>query len=158
MALAKLFHSNKSLEAINMKACKIDSEGACHLAQALCENTTVRKLALCHNPIGENDATALAKLIHSSKSLEEVHMRFCSINSEGACHLAQALCENTSLRILKLSWNPIGQEGSEGDIHKLLEAMTVNSTLRYLILPMKCTKYAESFPRFDEVRSRVFTN
>jgi len=73
---------------------------------------------------------AVSKLIHSNKSLEEVHMRGCSINSEGACHLAKALCENTTLKELDLSWNLTGEEGSAKEgIHKLLEAMTVNSPL-----------------------------
>ena len=45
----------------------------------------------------------MAKLIHSNKSLEEVYMRNCNIDSEGACHLTQALCENTTLRDLNQS-------------------------------------------------------
>ena len=195
MALAKLIHTNKSLEEMNISKCFIDSEGVYHLAQALCENTTLRKLDLSDNPFGKRGVMALAKLIHTNKSLEEVkvidsridmfgsweacentavkkldHTQLihsnksmhkvdissCFIDNEGACHLAQALCENTTLQKMDLSGIPIGQERSvEEGIHKLLEATTVNSTLRELRLSKGCEEYTKSFPRFSEVRCRV---
>jgi len=48
MAVAKLIHSNKSLEEVNMMNCSIDSEGACHLVQGLCENPVVCALRGLH--------------------------------------------------------------------------------------------------------------
>jgi len=66
------------------------------------------------------------------------------------------LCENTTLRKLDLSWNLIGEEGSAKEgIHKLLEAMTVNSTLHRLKLPEKYREYARKFPRFSQLSNRV---
>ena len=150
--------------------------------QALCENTSLKKLDLSSNPIGAKGAMALAKLLHSNKSLQEVNICFCNISSDEAYHLAQALCENSSLRKLNLSCNPIGREGDnslaamlhtntslhmlylndlhtplgEEDIHRLLEAMAVNPVLQHLILSRGCEKYAKSFPMYNQVRSRVY--
>ena len=198
MAIAKLIHNSKSLEEVIISGCNIDSEGACHLVQALCENTAVKKLDLSDNPFGKRGVMALAKLIHTNKSLEDVKVidsridiRYmfgsgeacedtavkklddtqlihsnksmhkvdissCFIDNEVACHLAQALCVNTTLQKMDLSGIPIGQERSvEEGIHKLLEAMTVNSTLRVLRLSKGCEEYTKSFPRFSEVRCRV---
>ena len=197
-AIAKLIHNSKSLEEVNISGCNIDSEGACHLVQALCENTAVKKLDLSDNPFGKRGVMALAKLIrtnksledvkvidsriyirdmfgsgeacentavkkldhtqliHSNKSMHKVDISSCFIDNEGACHLAQALCENTTLQKMDLSGIPIGQERSvEEGIQKLLEAMTVNSTLRELRLSKGCEEYTKSFPRYSEVRCRV---
>ena len=153
VALAKLI---QSLEEVDMSRCRIDSEGACHLAQALCGNTKLRVLDLSRNHIGTKGAMAIATLLLNNRSLEVVNMSICSIDSEGACHLAQALRENTTLRELDLSRNPIGEGRSAKEgIHKLLEAMTINSTLQRLIFPRNSKPYAESFPKFNEVSSRV---
>ena len=70
--------------------CDIGSEVVWHLAQALCENTTLRELDLSYHPIGTKGAMALANTIRSNKSLHEVNMHFCDISGEEACHLAHA--------------------------------------------------------------------
>ena len=177
-AIIQLIHNNKSLERVWMD-CDIDSEGVCHLAQALCENTTLRELDLqsqfyfyYHNSNGTKGAMALAQLIHN-KSLEQVIVRSCEPGSEwghissdqtsilsvpwntigqgGVVALAAMLHTNTSLQSLDLNDAPIGEEG----IRKVLEAMTVNSTLQELTLPQECKVYAESLPEFSRVSSRV---
>ena len=172
-AIIQLIHNCKSLESVCMD-CDIDGEGVCHLAQALCENTTLRELDLHygHNNNGTKGAMALAQLIHN-KSLEQVIVRsfepgserghissdqtstlsvsWNTIGQEGVVALAAMLHTNTSLQILNLDGTPIGEEG----IRKLLEAMTVNSTLQELTLPQKYKAYAESLPEFSRVSSRV---
>ena len=172
-AIIKLIHNNKSLERVWME-CDIDSEGVCHLAQALCENTTLKRLDLYyryHN-IGLKGAMAFAQLIHN-KSLEQVIVRSCEpgsergrfsifidqtsklsafcIGQEGVVAMAEMLHTNTSLQSLDLDHTPIGEEV----IRKLLEAMTANSTLQELKLPQQCKAYAESLPEFSRVSSRV---
>ena len=105
-----------------MNNCNIDSEWACHLAQALCENTTLRDLNLSHNPFGREGAISLAGILHT----------------------------NTSLQILVLSdCAPLGEKGT----HKLLNAITINSTVQHLILPKECE---EKFLKLSEVQSGVF--
>lgn len=71
------------------------------------------------NPIGTERAIAVAKLLHSNKSLEEVYVSYCSIDSVGVCHLVQPLCDNTTLKELDMRMN-IGESAKEG-IHKLFE-------------------------------------
>ena len=106
MPLATLLRNDKSQKVVLMS--KNNFEGAYHLTLGLCDNTIVRQLDLALNPIGTEVAMALAELIHSNKSLVVVHMRNCTIGIEGICPLAQAFCENTSLRIMDLSGNPVG--------------------------------------------------
>jgi len=150
LSMAKVIRNNKSLKELYMSNCNVYSEGACYLAQALCENTTLTNLDLSINPIGTKEATALAELKHNNK---EVDISKCSTDSGGTCHLAQALCESTTL---DLSHSHIGQKRSvKESILKLLEAMTVNSTLQKLVLPWECKEYANGYPKYTEVSSRV---
>ena len=161
-----LMHS-KSLQEVDMGHCSIDSEGLGHLARASYENTTLKKLDLSYNPIGKKGAKALAKLMRNM-SLQEVTMCYCRIDSVGARHLAKALCENTTVRNLDLSGNHIGQGAvalaemlhtntslqrlrlhktrlSEEGIHKLLKAITVNSTLQLELSRHECEHYAGDY-------------
>jgi len=135
MILAVLIHSNKSLEEVNVRNCDIGSDGACHLACSweLCVNTSLIKLDLSRNPIGTKGAIALAEVIRTNNSLKEVIINF---DGEGAYHLAGALCENTALRKLDLSYSPSRHERATAEVKaKLFEAQRVNSTLQILALP-----------------------
>ena len=133
MILAILIHSNKSLEEVNVRNCNIGRDGACHLAWELCVNTSLRKLDLSRNPIGTEGVMALAEVIRNNKSLEEVNINFDGV---GAYHLAGALCENTALRKLDLSYSPSRHERATTEVKvKLVEAQRVNSTLQILALP-----------------------
>ena len=141
-----LIHSNKSLEELNVRTCNVGSDGACHLARELCVNTSLRKLDLSRNPIGTEGVMALAEVIRNNKSLEEEIIDF---DDEGAYRLAGALCENTALRKLDLSYSPSRYERATAEVKaKLLEAQRVNSTLQILALP------GEMFS-FYKVRERI---
>ena len=163
------------------KLCEsINGNQACKLAKALRDTAALKKLEMVDHPIGTEEAMAIIKLIRSNKSLEILNMIGCSIDSEVACHLAQSLRDNTTLRNLDLSCKPIQRAGAislagilhtntsvqtlklshcaplgEEDTYKLLEAMTVNSTVQHLILPKECEDYAHKFPKLSEVWSRV---
>ena len=99
-----------TLEHIDLSDCRIGPAGAQYLAQALRVNTSVKTLKLFNNPLDDEGAKALAELLggYGSKSsgtvnttLEHIDLRNCSIGPEGAQHLAQALCVNTSVKTLK---------------------------------------------------------
>ena len=152
----------------------------CQIAEALHDTASLRQLNFSGNPIGTKGALTLAKVIHDNKSLEDIRVCTCKIDSDGACHLTQAMHGNTTVRKLDLSNNPIGHKGAFGlaemlhtntslhrvdlyncellgdeGTHKLIEAMTVNSTLHTLRLPREYEDYAKLVPGFSEVTTRV---
>ena len=138
---------NTTLEHVDLSHCRIGPVGAQHLAQALCVNTSVKTLKLCHNHlVGDEGAKALAEMLGGNgpenigtvnTTLEHVDINSCSIGPVGAQLLAQALCVNTSVKTLDLTDNPLGVEG----VKALAEMLggngaegsgTVNTTLQQL--------------------------
>ena len=80
----------------------IDSDGACHLASALCTSDTQQKLYLMHNPIGLKGATAFDEMLLKNKSLKKLDLRDDSIGEEGAQKFTDSLTHNTTIEMLKL--------------------------------------------------------
>ena len=156
-------HSKCTLTELYLRDCHISSEGGVKLAAALCMNTTLERLDLSHNPIGEHveGATAVAKILADNKTLTELYLQDCHISSEGAVKLAAALCKNLTLKHLYLDRNPIGVEGAssmsdmlqhntslehlhlrdnsvgEEGVHQLINSLKHNQTLSTLWLPEK---------------------
>ena len=143
---------NTTLEHIDLSHCEIGPVGTQHLAQALCVNTSVKTLNLSRNfLLGDEEAKTLAKMLGGNgaessgtvnTTLEHVDLVLCSIGPVGAQHLAQALCLNTSVKTLKLSYNPLGDEGAKALAEMLggngaESSGTVNTTLEHVDLS-KC--------------------
>ena len=107
-------HSKCTLKELDLEKCHISSEGAVELVAALCKNTTLEHLDLRQNPIGEHveGVTAVAKMLVENKTLTWLDLEDCHISSKGAVELAAALCKNSTLKHVKLNFNPIGVEGA----------------------------------------------
>ena len=139
---------NTTLEHVDLSDCSIGPVGAQHLAQALCVNTSVKTLQLSDNPLDDEGAKALAEMLGGNgaessgtvnTTLEHVDLSNCSIGPVGAQHLAQALCVNTSVKILQLSDNPLDDEGAKALAEMLggngaESSGTVNTTLEHVDL------------------------
>ena len=166
-SLASVLKDNSkcTLTMLYLQDCHINSEGAVELAAALYKNTTLKYLNLNHNPIGEHveGVTAVVEIFIKNKTLTVFYLQDCHISSEGAVELAAALCKNSTLKDLNLNHNPIGLEGAssmsdmlqhntsleilhlrddsigeEGvGVHKLIDTLKHNQTLRILELPEK---------------------
>ena len=72
-------------------------------------------------------------------TLEHIELTICHIGPVEAQHLAQALCVNTSVKTLKLSHNPLGDEGAKALAEMLggnraESSGTVNTTLEHVDL------------------------
>ena len=65
--------------------------------------TSIMTVVLC-------PATVTA--LRGNTVLTELRLRYCGIDAEGTSHLAQALCDITTLRVLDLSWNTVGSQGA----------------------------------------------
>ena len=55
---------------------------------------------------------ATASALRGNTVLTELRLRDCHIDAEGTSHLAQALCDITTLRELNLSGNTVGSQGA----------------------------------------------
>lgn len=100
------------------------------LAHALMGNTTVVRINLWFNRIGDAGARALADMLAVNRTLINIHLDYNSIGDEGACALATALKKNDTLTSIGLSNNRIGDEGA----HCIADMMSHNSTIRQIHL------------------------
>ena len=55
---------------------------------------------------------ATASALRENTVLTELRLGGCGIDAEGTSHLAQALCDITTLRVLNLSYNTVGSQGA----------------------------------------------
>ena len=55
---------------------------------------------------------ATASVLRGNTVLTELRLVGCSIDAEGTSHLVQALCVNTTLRVLDLSHNLVDSQGA----------------------------------------------
>ena len=100
------------------------------LAQAMAANSTVTKLNLSENEIGDSGAAALAKAVEVNSTLAELYLLSNKIGDSGAAALAKAVEINSTLAVLSLSSNGIGESGAAA----LAKAVEINSTLTLLYL------------------------
>ena len=136
-----------TLEHLELSNCSIGPVGVQPLAQALCVNTSVKTLKLITNSLGDEGAKALAEMLGGNgaessgtvnTTLEHVDLSWCRIGTVGAQHLAQAFCVNTSVKILKLNCNALG-DGAKALAEMLggngaESSGTVNTTLEHIDL------------------------
>ncbi|XP_077080877.1 NACHT, LRR and PYD domains-containing protein 12-like isoform X6 [Siphateles boraxobius] len=105
------------LEILGLRDCGVTDEGCADLASALRSNPShLRKLDLSRNNIGNRGVKLLSDLKKDPHyKLETLELRDCGVTDEGCADLASALRSNPShLRELDLSWNKLGNRGSEG--------------------------------------------
>ena len=105
ISLASVLRTNNSLVCLDLE--HHNTDGACHLASALCTNDTLQELYL------GGDLTGV----------------------KGTAAFAEMLLKNTSLRVLSLQDNSIGEiQGTQ----KLIDSLKQNTKLEMLWLPKKC--------------------
>ena len=102
--------------------------------------------------ITDKGAEAIATALHHISTLWRLDLSNNSISNAGSTALAQALHHNSTLWWLNLSGNDV--MSAEGT-HQLVQALTVNTTVRKLVLPRRCEEYATQCPEYREVRHRI---
>ena len=70
-------------------------------------NTTLEGLYMADSCFSLKACNSLALALRRNHPLVDLNLRRCSINSDGACQIASALCTNDTLQTLWLEGNPI---------------------------------------------------
>ena len=115
---------------LNIRRCRVTSEGAVQLARGLTGNQWLNILNMRRNSIGDTGAAALGDMLKYNTSLQELNIVLCGITSQGAVEIAAGLTENSTLHVLDMHGNEIGVAGAEAMGRMLLQ----NSTLQELNL------------------------
>jgi len=128
VVLADVLKSNTTVTKLDLADNGIGNAGAAGLAEALKSNTTLAVLDLSRNVITDGGAADLAEALKSNTTLTVLNLPRNGIFDAGAAGLAEALKSNTTLTVLNLTSNGIGAAGAEC----LAEALKSNTTLTVL--------------------------
>ena len=152
--MAEALCNNSSMKAFRLIGYNISDFGAKALAEVLNCNTILKELDLSRNKIGDVGAIALAQALHSNSSLEVLELFRNCIGDSGAEAFAEALHHNSTITHLNLSWNEdIGEEG----VHHLIQALTVNDSISEngLRLGWKQSEYALNCSGYQIVEHKI---
>ena len=69
---ALLLEGTCSLTELALESCRIGEDGACQLARAVRANSTLKKLNLARNPLGERGVKALVESLAHNSNIELV--------------------------------------------------------------------------------------
>jgi Ran GTPase-activating protein (RanGAP) involved in mRNA processing and transport len=128
-ALFTALHHNRSLRILNLTSALMHNPLAINgLAEIIKRNdTSLQVLHLSYNRL--SDITQLADAVATNDTLMELHLDYNQIHAPSALALARALQHNSTLRILKLNHNAVGDEGC---CALAQHALASNTTLRTL--------------------------
>ena len=136
--LAQLLSSSQCLEELDVSDNSLSSDSVHILFKGLQQNSSLKNLVIGYIlSIHQNNITLEAMKTLSAYlqdkekcKLERLYLRQCDISSDTAVELAHGLSQNCSVKVLHLSYNPIGDEGAAA----LGQAMTENKTITELWL------------------------
>ena len=95
-----------NLRELNISYCSIDSGTTCDLARAIHDDSQLRDLWLRGNPIGQAGAEAIASMMQHNHRLKFLDLTGCSSIGEAVVpKLIAAMCQNVSLKVLRLPYN-----------------------------------------------------
>ena len=106
----------------------ITDAGAIILGHALMGNTTVHRLHLQYNGVGDEGARALADALRGNSTLIALDLQSNGISDVGARALADALRGNSTLRGLYLKSAQISDECA----HEIFDMMISDTTIRFI--------------------------
>ena len=92
-----------------------------------------------------------ALLLRRTHSLTWLSLTKCSIGEDGACQLAEALRDNSTLRDLWLQYNPLGERGAKA----LVESLAHNTSVKYLYLPHQYKDIIRNSVVYGRVSNRL---
>ena len=112
-AIAGLLRADECvLKTLRLSWNMIRMQSACDLCDSLSYNKTLTYLDLSYNSIGSDGGCTLGRALLTNKSLIEIHLKNNMIDPVGCFTICVGARETTSLRILNLDGNPIGEAGA----------------------------------------------
>ena len=97
-----------NLKSIDLGNCRITGQKLIPIVEAIRERSSLEEFNLLLNRIGNEGCDALATLLsHPNCNLQEIQISYNNIGNEGAITIANSLANNTKLKNLFLTDNPI---------------------------------------------------
>ena len=122
-SLGRALSVNSSLEVLDIRYTSIGDEGVAHIASGLQTNTTMKELIAKRCAISCNGAESLGRALSVNSSLVVLNIKFNCIG-DGIVHIANALQTNTTMKALHVKSCAISCNGAES----LGRALSVNKS------------------------------
>ena len=133
----------------------LTDDDACALAEALRGNTTVTKLHLNWNLIGDRGAAALGKLLRYNDTIIELELVNNDIGDRGAIALAEGIRYHPNLSELRVKDNPFADAGKRA----IAEAIILGDLKNITIIPVENLDLRKFCARnFDAARDVLLVN
>ncbi len=119
-----------------MSSSKLSEDNTVHLSTVLrdTQRCKLEELLLYRCNITSRGARHLAESLHTNSTLKVLWLHNNPIGDDGATAFAAMLPVNTSLEYLNLTNDSISKEG----VKQLIRGLDFNTTLSQLLLPGKC--------------------
>ena len=92
-----------------------------------------------------------ALLLRRTHNLTQLNLLECSIGEDDAGQLAEALRDNSTLRVLSLGSNPLGERGAKA----LVESLAHHTSLKNLGLPRQYNDIIRNSVVYGRVSNRI---
>jgi len=129
-AVASALKRTTTLQKLYLYDNKIGDDDAKEIAAALMQNCSLQSFSLWGNKIGNDGAKEIATAIMQNTTLQTLDLDKNKIGDDGAKEIAAALLQNTTLHTLGLDYNDIGADGAK----EIQAALLQNTTLQTLYL------------------------
>ena len=114
-----------TVKTLILQSCGITSRGAKSLSRALAQNSSLTKLDIARNNLGDVGISHIAEALKQSTQLKELWIGGCGITDKGAASLASALKVNKSLKMLHMG----GGKGAltEDGLSRITKSLTIKT-------------------------------
>jgi len=124
-AIGRAIAYNNTLKQLIIRGTKLTGEGATAIASSFAHNTSLEILDMCYNSIGEDGTIAIGVAVTTNNALKYLNI---GSNNVTPTIIANMLSHNTSLEVLDISGNDIGDDG----VTAIARAITLNKALKKL--------------------------
>ncbi len=112
-SIASILFDIKSLSSLVLRNCGIDHKGICKISCAIASNKSLESLDVSNNPLGNGGISSLVVALEINACIKKLKISGTQIGGvEGGKAIAALLTGNSSLEVLDLSRNHIGDIGA----------------------------------------------
>jgi hypothetical protein len=126
--VALTVRSCSNLKEVTLYQCNITDQKLLSIVEALRGQSSLERLYLNRNRIGNDGCQALATLLsHPNSNVQEIQLSDNNIDNEGAIAICNSLINNTKLKKIFLSDNPIDRNVKDVFYNLLCDTTSINS-------------------------------
>eukprot|EP00434_Breviolum_minutum_P031509 symbB.v1.2.027863.t1/scaffold2893.1/size70037/3 len=132
-SIYKDFDVSSSCEGLTLSDCQLTDSACVELLNNLIRCKSLTRIDLSRNVI--SSGSAFQPLLKRFSQLEELDLHWNHFGGEASALLQGIIeCHNGGLRVLNISWNPLGKLNAEENCQQLVRLFKETKTLRHLDL------------------------